>query len=251
MFLNDVNTMQSLLFDTGSSIMPAKKKAEPNIDEYLEKYSLNLIEDNYKSSLLGDFNGQYQNIFYKGDLSLLKKPIVSVVGTRNATAKGIENAIKITKKLVEMNFVIMSGLALGIDTIAHKTALQYKGDTIAVLGTPIHKIYPKENIELAHQIEKNGLIISPSLPTESHGKWIFPRRNRLMATLSIATIIIEASETSGVLHQAAETQRQKKKLLILNSLKEDGITWVESFVNNGAILIKNFKDLYSALNVNP
>lgn len=240
--------MQTLLFNNVIEMPAKKKEIDSSLEKYIEDYSLDVLSQTKRKELLGDVDDQFKQIFFKGNERLLDRKIISVVGTRKASPKGLANAEKVTRKLVDMGFVVMSGLALGIDSIAHKTTLKCKGDTIAVLGTPIHKIYPKENLDLAKEIEEKGLLISPSLPSETHGKWIFPRRNRLMAKLSLATIIIEASESSGVLHQAAESQRLGKKLLILNSLKEDGISWVDSFVRNGAILVKGVKDLSTILN---
>ncbi|MCC7441295.1 MAG: DNA-protecting protein DprA [Bdellovibrionales bacterium] len=191
---------------------------------------------------------QFEVIFYKGDPSLLSLPIVSVVGTRSPSEEGRLRAKKVTKSLVELGYVVMSGLAKGIDTIAHSAALEFGGNTIAVMGTPIHKIYPAENKNLAERISNQGLIISPSLPHEEKGRYLFPRRNRLMAMLSIATIIVEAGETSGVVHQAAECLRQGRKLLLLKSLTEaGGPTWTSDFIKSGATILESPGDLSTLL----
>lgn len=225
------------------------KKPSPKVDldEYLKKSGASLVTPSFKTEILPN-DDQFNNIFYIGDLSLLnnEKKIVSIVGTRNASEKGKENARRIARLLVKHGFFVMSGLAAGIDTAAHTETLKVKGKTIAVLGTPIHKIYPKENKELASEIEQKGLLVSVSMPNET-GRWIFPRRNKLMANLSFSTIVIEASDSSGVVHQAKEVQSLGKKLIILNKLKEDGIKWVDSFVKHGAILVKSEKDILEGL----
>ncbi|MDE0518438.1 MAG: DNA-processing protein DprA, partial [Bdellovibrionales bacterium] len=161
------------------------------ISSYLKRTNANLLSSN-KVDLLIKHKTQYPELFYKGDNSLLKIPIVSVVGTRTPTISGIKRTEKTVEVLCENNFVVMSGLAKGVDTAAHEKTLQLNGKTIAVLGTPIHKIYPAKNKKLANTISERGLLLSSTPPKKEVGKHLFPRRNRLMAILSKATVITEA-----------------------------------------------------------
>jgi DNA processing protein len=185
---------------------------------------------------------------YQGDLSFLTKSIVSVVGTRNPTPLGIARTEKVVDCLVKHGFVVMSGLAKGIDTVAHQGTIARNGLTIAVLGTPIHKIYPAENKLLAKSISEKGLLLSPAEAHDEVGKHLFPRRNRVMAILSKATIVIEAGATSGVQHQAAECLRNKRKIFFLKSLADrTDITWVQKFIKSGAIVVETNEQLVRAM----
>ena len=191
---------------------------------------------------------QFPTIFCKGNFELLRRPCVSVVGTRAPSAEGAARAKRVTSVLVDLGFVVVSGLAKGIDTVAHKTAIERGGLTAAVLGTPIHKIYPAENKALAAEIASKCILLSPALPHEEKGQYLFPRRNRLMALLSMATIIIEAGETSGVVHQAAECLKQGRKLLLLKSLVDNSaLTWPAKFIKSGAHVVESPDDLKGLL----
>ncbi len=215
---------------------------------YLKKSGAGLVPSTFFDVQVPALGHQFPTLFYKGNLGLFQKTCVSVVGTRNPTEDGILRTRKVVSVLVDLGVVVISGLAKGVDTVAHKTALELGGLTIAVLGTPIHKIYPAENKSLAIDIEKNGLIISSALPHEETGRYLFPRRNRLMASLSLATIIIEAGETSGVVHQAAECLKQGRKLLLLKSLVDNkNLTWPEGFIKSGAQVVESPEHLKELL----
>jgi len=191
---------------------------------------------------------EYPVLFYKGNLSLLHTPSVAVVGTRTPTENGVKRTKKVVECLIEMGFAVMSGLAKGIDTIAHEHALKCGGKTIGVLGTPIDRIYPASNKHLAGEILKSNLMISSAMPYEQHGGYLFPRRNKLMAILSQATIAVQVGATSGVKHQAAECLRRKKKLIFLKSTTENGdASWTQGFVKSGAIVVDSSEQLKASL----
>ena len=188
--------------------------------------------------------------YYKGDLDILHTKCISIVGARKASEEGINRAKKLSKELVAENFTIVSGLAKGIDTAAHESAIENKGNTIGVIGTPINEYYPKENKELQEKIAKQFLLISQvpfyryaNEPFISH-KFHFPRRNKTMASISKATIIVEASDTSGSHTQARECLNQEKKLFILDSCFDNSkIKWPANYEKVGAIRVKNTKQI--------
>lgn len=220
---------------------------QPDMPGYLSATGAQVIPSDFFEPA-SCIHSQFPSIFFKGDLNLLLRPCVSVVGTRTPTAEGVARAKRIASILTDLGIVIVSGLAKGIDTVAHKTALEQNGLTAAVLGTPIHKIYPAENRALATEIARKGILLSPALPHEDKGHYLFPRRNRLMALLSVATIIIEAGETSGVVHQAAECMKQGRKLLLLKSLVDNkALTWPGKFIKSGAHVVESPEDLKSLL----
>lgn len=170
-------------------------------------------------------------IFAAGDLTLLRHKAVSIVGTREVSDDGAKRASRLARELVESGVVVMSGLAKGVDYHAHSSAIENGGRTVAVIGTPLDKAYPVENSELQETIYRNHLLISPFSATDPVFRSNFPKRNRVMALLSDATVIVEASDSSGTLHQAAECQRQGRWLFILKSVVDNpALTWPARFI---------------------
>lgn len=175
-------------------------------------------------------------LYLAGDQSLLwEGRRVSVVGTRKPSENGVRRAESLVKTLVDQGITVCSGLALGIDTIAHKTALACGGRTIAVLPTPLENVAPKQNQRLFEEIVENHLAVSEFRVDSIVNKGNFVRRNRTMALLSDATVIVEASETSGTQSQAWEAIRLNRRLFLLESLvREANIQWVKSVMDYGA-----------------
>lgn len=182
-----------------------------------------------------EFKNAPRVIFVKGDKELLKRnPKVSIIGSRKASSVGLDRARKITKKLVENNIVIVSGLAEGVDTEAHVSAIKNGGKTIAVIGTPLEKYFPIKNKELQDLIARDHCLVS-QFTDNSGGKKNFVIRNRLMALISDATIIIEASEKSGTMHQAWEALRLARPLYIPESIVQDeSLLWPKELIKYGA-----------------
>lgn len=193
-------------------------------------------------------------LYYRGWWDLVESPCVAVVGTRNPTPGGIARATKLVKRLVADNYTVVSGLASGIDTVAHRTAIQAGGRTIGVIGTPLSHSYPEANADLQNEIATDFLLLSQvpvlrySFQSPYQNKWFFPERNVTMATLSLATVIVEAGETSGTLTQARAALHQGKKLFILDSCFEDArLTWPAHFESMGAIRVKSYEDIQEHL----
>lgn len=180
-----------------------------------------------------------QTLYYKGDLSLLEKGRrVSVVGSREVSLQGIKRTEMVVKILLENDIVVVSGLAQGVDTIAHKTAIQKGGKTIAVIGTSLGQYYPKENQELQEQIASEHLLVSQFPENYPLAQKNFPIRNRTMALISDATIIIEANEKSGTKHQGWEALRLGRNLYILeNVIKDKNISWAKEMLKYGAEIL--------------
>lgn len=140
-------------------------------------------------------------LYCRGDVGLLKSECLAVVGTRRATKYGKDVGSKIVRDVASEGVTIVSGLADGIDTMAHTATLEAGGKTIAVLGSGLLNIYPSTNTELATKIvESGGLIISEYKPSEIASSYHFPVRNRIIAGLSKAVFIVEATEKSGSMH---------------------------------------------------
>ncbi|MGO5477509.1 DNA-processing protein DprA [Catenibacterium mitsuokai] len=188
-------------------------------------------------------------LFLKGHVHLLNEKSVSVVGSRNASMESKEKTEKLVKALVKRNIVVNAGLAKGIDTITHKTALKNNGRTIAVIGTPINQYYPKENKKLQLTIEKYGLVVSQFPPCNKVYKWNFPTRNATMSGISIATIVMEAGEKSGALRQADHCIKQGRDILIPYSLLHSSLLWPKKYIQKGAYTFRNIKEVLELLNM--
>jgi DNA processing protein len=189
--------------------------------------------------------GQAEDIelFCAGDLALLDRPSVSIVGTREASHEGRARAARLAKELVAAGIVVMSGLARGIDGAAHRSAIENGGRTISVIGTPLSKSYPPEHAALQTAIWQKHLLVSPFRDGGRVFKSNFPQRNRVMAALSNATVIVEAAEGSGTLHQAAECQRLKRWLFITRAVVDDEkLAWPKRFVGHPYVAVLNSTD---------
>jgi DNA processing protein len=188
-------------------------------------------------------------VFYSGDIALLSRKCVSIVGTREVSEAGWLRAARLARELESSGITVVSGLAKGVDTAALTTAMKSGGHVAAVIGTPLSKAYPAENAHLQEEIWRHHLLVTPFAEGEPTYRSNFPRRNRVMAALSDATVIVEASDTSGTLHQAAECQRLGRWLFIMKSVADDpGLKWPASFLGkpNTAVL-KATSDILDAL----
>jgi DNA processing protein len=193
-------------------------------------------------------------LYYRGVWELTETRCVAVVGARKPSDDGIARARKLAKALAERGFTVVSGLATGIDRATHEATLEAGGPTIGIIGTPLSDCYPKENKALQDRIAQEYLLISqvPVLRYRQQkppqNRFFFPERNITMSALTEATIIVEAGDTSGTLTQARAALHQGRKLFILNSCFErPGLTWPERFEKQGAIRVREFDDLWSAL----
>lgn len=185
-----------------------------------------------------------------GDAELLgaDRRRVAIVGSRSASDEGVRRAAKLSRELAQAGVVVVSGLARGIDAAAHEACIGAGGRTIAVLGTPLEKAYPIENAKLQELIYREHLVVSQFEAGHATHKSDFVLRNRTMALLSHASVIVEAGDTSGTLSQAAETQRLGRPLFIMRSvLTMPGLAWPDRFVKNGALPLDDTAQILEAL----
>lgn len=207
--------------------------------------------DGVYSKLLANTDGTPPFLFLKGNVHLLNEKSVCVAGSRNASVESMKKTEKLVKALIKRNIVVNAGLAKGIDTATHKTALENGGRTIAVIGTPINQYYPKENKDLQLSIEEKGLVVSQFPPCNPVYRWNFLTRNGTMSGISLATIIMEAGETSGALRQADYALKQGRDVLIPQSaINNSSISWPKKYIKKGAHAFKNLKEVLQILNDN-
>ena len=176
-----------------------------------------VLDDDYPVNLRTIYNLP-PFLFYRGTPRPDDALSVAVVGTRQATADGLSRAERMARLLVGADVTVLSGLARGVDTVAHQACLDAGGRTIAVLGSGIRRVYPAENRTLAEQITGHGAVVSQFWPDASPTSYTFPRRNVVTSGMSQGTVVIEASATSGAKMQARLAIEHGKQVFLLHSL---------------------------------
>jgi DNA processing protein len=177
----------------------------------------------------------------------MRHPRVAVVGTRSPSVEGERRTRRLVKELTKAGAVVVSGLAQGVDTIAHMQTLALAGRTIAVLGTPLDDVFPKANAPLQERIGESDLVVSEFPPGSKVARGNFPRRNRTRALLSDASVIVEAGPTSGTISQGWEAIRLGRPLFLLKSLVDAGLPWPREMIEHGAFVLNDMADLLEVL----
>ncbi|MDR1973934.1 MAG: DNA-processing protein DprA [Bacteroidales bacterium] len=227
------------------------KKAHEQIDE-ARKRDVKII-DRYSvgyPTLLKEIADDPVVLYVKGELILDNRKMLSIVGTRCATHYGIEQTAKIVSGLATSHICIVSGLALGIDTEAHKNAIDNGLPTIAVLGNGLDMIYPPTNKILAQKIlDSGGAIISEMPFNTPMGQWLFPRRNRIIAGMTHATLVVEASVRGGALITAARANDYNRTVFAIAGRSDAPFSQgCNAFIkNNKAMLIENAEDILNSM----
>jgi len=233
--------------NTIESFMNKKIKSSPSFSFLLKEspqFPDKLLDAKYPINLL----------YYRGNPDLANTNCISVVGTRNISNDGYKRTEKLVHLLSEYDLTLVSGLATGVDTVALDTAIKCNMNVIGFIGTPIDEYYPKKNKNLQEKIALKHLLMS-QVPfykyyTQSFQtkRIYFSERDVTMAALSLATIIVEASDTSGTLFQARACMEQKRPLFILNSCFENpSINWPLKYEKQGAIRVKDINDIITHL----
>lgn len=183
------------------------------------------------------------SLWFSGDTSLLLERRVAIVGTRKPSDAGLKRAARLATELVGHGVVVVSGLALGVDTAAHRAAIAAGGRTIAVLGTGIDRCSPASNRDLQDEITRDHLVLSQFEPGTPPIDRNFPARNRTMALVSQATVIVESQERSGTVSQGWEAIRLGRPLYLLRSLVESGLDWPALMIEYGAEVLDETEQL--------
>lgn len=224
------------------------------ISEKIQKYEKNdikvitIFDQNYPRLLKEIYQPPWV-LFAKGDLSLLEKNNkLAVVGSRQATQYGKKAISYIFPSLVEKGVVIVSGLANGIDTLAHENAMKNGGKTIAVIAGGLYHIYPKENKDLAKEMMKTQLVVSEYPPDMRPLRWHFPARNRIISGMSIGTFIIEAKRKSGSLITANYAVNEGREVFSLpGSIFNPYSLGTNDLIQQGAKLVMSSEDIIEEL----
>jgi len=196
-----------------------------------------------------------KELFVRGALPPKDALVVSIVGTRKPTTYGRDMAEDIARTLTLRGIVIASGMALGIDTVAHQTAIATRTPTLAILGNGLSEsvIYPKENLALSREIvESGGAIISEYKDDQKPELWTFPQRNRIIAGIAKAVVVIEAGEKSGALITARfATEYNREVFALPGQIKSAKSQGTNALIKQGAIPITSANDILEALGLAP
>jgi DNA processing protein len=204
-----------------------------------------VLDEDYPSNLRGVDNPP-PFLFYRGALDPSDARSVAVVGTRQASDEGLRRTRALAGELVKGGITVVSGLARGIDTAAHRATLDASGRTIAVMGTGIMRRYPEENELLADEIGANGALVSQFWPWTPPASNNFPRRNIVTSGLSVATVVVEATSTSGAKNQARRALEHGKPVFLFRDLVTSQ-EWAKRCVDRGAIEVDHVDDVIGRL----
>ena len=232
-------------------------RREFDIREYLRKLKRARVEfipfgDKYYPERLKKIESPPIGLFTKGNQKLLiGSRIIAVVGTRKITSYGLQVTSTLVGELCSSGFVIVSGMALGVDGIPHKSAIDSRGSTIAVLGCGADCPYPRENEKLYEDIlDSNGLIVSEYPLGMPANQGTFPARNRIIAGISMAVLITEAAEDSGSLITAQHAVEQGKKVFAVpGPITSQMSKGTLKLLKQGAVLVSSVDDILTELNI--
>lgn len=206
------------------------------------------IDDPVYPALLKEISNPPRQLYYEGDLSLLGTRCIAVVGSRKVTPYGRRIAGRIASRLAACGATVVSGMAIGIDGISHRSALDAGGGTIAVLGNGLDVMYPAANRELKRDIIRRGLLLSEYPPGMRGTKYTFPQRNRIISGLCEATVVVEAGLGSGSLITAALAEEQGRDVYgvpgNIDSVTSHGVNLL---IRDGALPLYDIDDLLTDL----
>jgi DNA processing protein len=237
-------------------IVLVRRDINPDLEmEKLQKENVNVValEDKRYPKLLKEIHLPPFILYYKGDLTNLNEQALAVVGTRKISAYGKIVTEQIVGDLSNQELIIVSGLAEGIDSVAHRSALQNKKTTVSVLGSGLARenIYPSFNRQLVDRIlENNGLIVSEFPLNMMPLRHNFPIRNRIISGLSLGTLVIEAGESSGALITAAFALEQNREVFAIpGSITSPMSIGTNNLIKRGAKLVQTASDILEELNL--
>ena len=200
--------------------------------------------------LLSELHDPPATLFVRGEADALLTQGVAVVGARSCSAYGAQVARSLARELASAGLVVVSGLARGVDGEAHRGALEGGGRTVAVLGCGIDRDYPRSHAELARRIIASGAVVSEYPPGVEPAPWRFPARNRIIAGLSLATVVVEARERSGALITADFALELGREVFAVPGEITSGLsTGTNDLLRQGAAPLTSVRDLFEALGI--
>lgn len=218
------------------------------LEQHPEVVPVTLGEPAYPA-LLAAIDGAPPLLYVRGNVDALELPQLAIVGSRNPTAGGRDNAFQFAQYLAANGFAITSGLALGVDAAAHRGALEAEGATLAVMGTGIDRIYPARNRALGEAIvEAGGALVTEFAPGTTAVAAHFPRRNRIISGLSLGTLVVEAALRSGSLITARTALEQEREVFAIpGSIHNPLARGAHALIRQGAQLVETAADIVQEL----
>jgi len=202
--------------------------------------------------LLSELHDPPAALFVRGDVDALLEPAVAVVGARSCSAYGAQVSRTLARELAAVGLVVVSGLARGVDGEAHRGALEGGGRTVAVLGCGIDRDYPRSHAELARKIAAAGAVVSEYSPGVEPAPWRFPARNRIIAGLSLATVVVEARERSGALITADFALELGREVFAVPGEITSGLSaGTNDLLRQGAAPLTSVRDVLESLGIEP
>jgi len=218
--------------------------------EWLDHDSHHVVtfgHDNYPE-LLTQIPGRPLLLYVNGDIEALHLPSLAIIGSRNPTRGGLRNSVEFARYLAQQGFSIVSGLAEGIDTAAHRGALDVGGKTVAFLGHGIDRVYPAANRDLAHAVSVAGALVTEYPLGARPLRWHFPERNRLISGVSLGTLVVEAARRSGSLITARLAAEQGREVFALpGSIHNPLARGCHKLIRQGAKLVETASDIMNEL----
>ena len=249
----------SLSSQYSQSVISGQVRAvDPQVEQSVIDADLQWLSS-VEHGLIGLFDDRYPDmlkqlpdppiaLFFIGNAELLAEPQVAIVGSRAPTPIGDKVAKLISQDLANSGITITSGMALGIDGVAHRAALEVEGSSIAVLGNGLDIVYPRRNKSLFSLLERDGLLVSEYPLGVSPGRYTFPQRNRIVSGLSHGVVIVEAAEKSGTLITARLAMEQNREVMVVpGSALSAQYRGSHHLLNQGAVAVSNARDVLECL----
>lgn len=245
--LTDLTMVKKVGSKLSESILSQRSRVDPAAE--LEKASslgiriLTPLDDEYPA-VLKTIHDPPLALYVRGEILPKDRHALAIVGSRKCTSYGLSTADRLAYQLAQTGFTVVSGLAHGIDTAAHRGALKAKGRTIAVLGSAIDQLYPAENAELADSIARSGAVISEYPLGRQADRMTFPYRNRIISGISMGVIVVESGLKSGSLHTSdAAAEQGRSVFAVPGRIDSPASKGTNRLIKNGAKLVDNVGDI--------
>lgn len=224
------------------------KRATTPSREPAGSYQLISLDHEHYPPLLREIPGPPEQLYVRGDINVLHKPQLAIVGSRKASPAALRVTQLLAGQLCEAGFSICSGLALGVDGAAHRGALASGGNSVAVMATGIDRLYPRRHVDLASELVGSGVLVTEFPPGTAPRRENFPQRNRIISGLSLGVLVIEAAQRSGSLITARMALEQGREVFALPwSMLHEGGRGCLALLRDGAKMVQSVEDILEEL----
>ena len=237
---------------TAERLVAARNSIDPHVVwELCRRENIDIVSIRHKNypARLKTIHDPPPILYVRGTLEDRDAFSIAVVGTRRASNYGRRQTERLTTALAHAGFTIVSGLALGIDAVAHRSTLDAGGRTLAVLGSGLLRLYPSENAGLAQRItESGGAVLSELPPLHESAKWTFPQRNRIVSGMALGVLVVEAPFKSGAMISARMAGEQGRELFAVpGHIEWEGSKGTNQLIRDGACLVSSVDDILNVL----